>query len=316
MDRRDFIAVTGGALLPAAAFGAVGRSGSGFDGGAERDGRSAAATSRGLGKDTPDSHSKVSKPGPGALDDVGIQLYTLRSIIDNEPAPILAELASIGYGEVEFAGTYGLSAGDLRSMLDAEGLRAASGHYGMGAVRSDWEGTLAEAVELGHSLIVVPSLPGNERDANSLRRIADEFNGAGEAARAAGLRFGYHNHDWELRPTDGAVPMEVLLDHTDPDLVDWQMDIFWMADAGADPLDYLARYGERVTSFHVKDRNTAGQMVDVGSGTIDFDAVFRAAGDELRHAFVEHDNPDDPIETARVSFRYLNDLLGLGRQRP
>lgn len=242
---------------------------------------------------------------------IGLQLYTVRSVMTGDPGGTLAAIAEIGYQEVELAGLYGMSAREMKAQLDAVGLAATSSHHSVEEVRAGWPATLEAAVALGQRLVVVPALPAAERDGEALRRVADDFNRAGEAARAAGLRFGYHNHDWEMRPSsEGVRPIDLLLDRTDPELVDWQMDIFWVVHGGADPMAELDARAGRVTSFHVKDRTAAGDMVDVGAGVIDFRPVLARAGElGLLHQYVEHDQPGDPIESVRASYRALRDIV-------
>jgi sugar phosphate isomerase/epimerase len=246
-------------------------------------------------------------PGLSRFDRFGVQLYTLRAEMAREPERTLQAIAGIGYQEVELAGLYGMSPREMRLRLDEAGLRAASSHHGLDAVRDDWSRTLEGAVELGQSLIAVPSISGDERTADGLRRVADDFNRAGEAAMRAGLRFGYHNHDWELRSLeDGTVPIRLLLDRTDAALVDWQMDVFWTVHGGGDVMRYLAAFPGRVTSLHVKDRTTSGEMVDVGDGVIPFDAILPEAERlGLLHAFVEHDRPADALDSVRRSYGHL-----------
>jgi sugar phosphate isomerase/epimerase len=256
----------------------------------------------------PEGALRVSLPGAVVpLDRLGVQLYTLRSVMADAPEATLAALAEIGYAEVELAGLYGWTPAQMRARLDAVGLVAASSHHGVAELRDGWERTLEGARVLGQSLIVVPSIPGSERTPDGLRRVADDFNRAAEAAAGVGLRFGYHNHDWEFAPLDdGTVPMRLLLDRTDPDLVDWQMDVFWTVHAGADPVASLQAEAGRVTSLHLKDRTLSGDMVDVGSGVIDFSEVIgEAERNGLLHAFVEHDRPDDPLDSVRRSYRAL-----------
>ena len=252
--------------------------------------------------------------GSRAPSAIGVQLYTVRSVMTSDPDGTLASIARIGYEEVELAGLYGMSASEMKAKLDAVGLAATSSHHSVEEVRGSWEATLEAAVALGQSLVVVPALPVAERDGEALRRVADDFNRAGEAARAAGLRFGYHNHDWEMRPdADGVRPIDLLLDRTDPELVDWQMDIFWVVHGGADPMAELDARAGRVTSFHVKDRTAAGEMADVGAGVIDFRPVLARAGElGLLHQYVEHDQPGDPIESVRASYRALRDIVPAG----
>ncbi|MDE0474176.1 MAG: sugar phosphate isomerase/epimerase [Gammaproteobacteria bacterium] len=247
---------------------------------------------------------------------IGVQLYTVRSVMTGDADGTLAAIAAIGYEEVELAGLYGMSAREMKARLDAVGLAATSSHHSVEEVRGSWEAILDAAVAFGQSLVVVPALPVAERDGEALRRVADDFNRAGEAARAAGLRFGYHNHDWEMHPdVDGVRPIDLLLDRTDPELVDWQMDIFWVVHAGADPMAELDARAGRVTSLHVKDRTAAGEMADVGAGVIDFRPVLARAGElGLLHQYVEHDQPRDPIESVRASYRALRDIVPSGAE--
>jgi len=242
----------------------------------------------------------------------GIQLYTLRSVMAQDADRTLEAVAEIGYREVELAGLYGLTPAQMRAKLDAAGLAATSSHQSVADVRGEWSSVLDGAQQLGQRLVVVPSIPAEERTPEALRRLGDDFNRAGEAARAAGLRFGYHNHDWEHRAlADGTAPMDLLLERTDPAVVDWQMDIFWTVHGGADPERYLREAAGRVTSVHVKDRTRDGRMTDVGAGVIDFGELIPLAEElGLLHAFVEHDQPGgDPVASARRSFAHLESIL-------
>ena len=125
------------------------------------------------------------------------------------------------------------------------------------------------------------------------------------------MRFAYHNHDFELRSVDGQRPLDLLLKETDPSLVDFEMDLYWVVFGGGDPLDFFNRYPKRFPMVHVKD--SAGppdnRMVDVGQGKIDFRSIF-AQSDKagIKHYFVEHDQPADPIATIRNSYNYLHAL--------
>jgi sugar phosphate isomerase/epimerase len=256
------------------------------------------------------------RPSPGvSVDfDLGVQVYTLRTLFAEDLDRALAGLAEIGYRRVELWQLHGLTATELRRRLDAVGLRAVSSHYGLELLRNDFGRTLEGASALGQELMVVPSLDGDVRTADGLRRVADDFNRLGEQIRDAGMRFGYHNHDWEFEALpDGTVPMDLLLDLTDPTLVDWQMDIFWTVQGGGDPMALMSERAGRVTSVHVKDRSADGAMVDVGDGVIDFQAILtHADGLGLRHAFVEHDFPADAMQSVRTSFRHL-EALGFAR---
>lgn len=246
---------------------------------------------------------------------IGIQLYSLRSLLADDTDRTLAALAAMGYEEVELAGLYGHDAGDFRRMLDRVGLRAPAGHVSLepppaSGPWTSWERTLEEAATLGHRWVVVPWIDQRERTLDGYRRIAERFNAAGAAARAAGLRFGYHNHDFEFRAIDGVLPYDLLLAETEAELVGMELDIFWAVHAGADPLAYFRRHPGRFPLIHVKDRNADGEMVDVGAGRIDFRAILEA-GDigGVEHAIIEHDNPKAPLDFARASLAHVRGLL-------
>ncbi len=243
---------------------------------------------------------------------IGIQAYTMRSVLSKDLEGTLAAIAKIGYREIEFAGLYGKSPAEMRAILDRVGLTAVSSHHSTEDIRGDWQKTLDGARTLGQSYVVVASVGGNDRTAEGLRAVADDFNKAGEAANKAGLRFGYHNHDFEFKPVDGLLPYDVLLERCDPSLVIMEMDLFWIVNGGQDPLRYFAKYPGRFPLVHAKDRTAGGEMVNVGKGVIDFRDIFAHATQAgIRHVFVEHDNPPSPVDDARVSFQALR-RLGLG----
>lgn len=241
----------------------------------------------------------------------GIQLYTVRSLMAKDVAGTLDALARIGYREVEFAGLHGTSASAVRAMLDHLGLSAPASHVGLNELRKDAAAVFAQSRALGNRYVVVPWIDAAERRTIAgYEAVADALNRFGTAARDAGLRLGYHNHDFELQPIEGRVPYDVLLERTDPELVDMELDLFWLAKGGADPLAYFSRYPGRFVMAHVKDMAPDGAMVDVGRGTLDFARVFAAAEQAgLRHAFVEHDSPADPMASARASHSALVRLL-------
>jgi sugar phosphate isomerase/epimerase len=226
----------------------------------------------------------------------------------------LARLAEIGYREVEFAGYFGRTPAEIRQLLERNRLSAPSTHIGYDLVKGDWDRALDEAAAMGHQFVTIPWLPNEVRgSADSWRRVAQEFNRAGERARAKGLRFAYHNHDFEFDRVEGLVPFDILLTQTDPALVSFEMDIYWVTKAGGDPLAYMRRHPNRFTMLHVKD--SAGPpnhaQTDVGAGTIDFAAIFRLDAEQqhtVKHVFVEHDQPPDPWAFAQKSFAFLSRL--------
>lgn len=243
---------------------------------------------------------------------LGIQLYTLRSVASANLGGTLAQLAAIGYTEIEFAGFYDHPASEVRALLDQYGLAAPSAHIDIGQMEgAAADATFRDAKTVGLQWITVPSLPRGKRDTvDDWKRVAEQFNGVAKETRAAGFRFAYHNHNTEFRKIGSVVPLEVLLAETDPMLVSFEMDVYWVVNGGGDPVDLLTRYPGRFKLLHLKDSMGAPQhkMADVGSGTIDFRAIL-AHAPAVEHYFVERDDPTDPMASARASHDYLSKLL-------
>ena len=261
----------------------------------------------GAAREAPGAGSRAGRAG--RLERIGIQLYTVRRLMERDAAGTLARIAEIGYEEVELAGLYGKSAAEMRGLLDRNQLAARSGHIGTSEMRGDWARALADAATLGQSYITCAWIDQAERTVDGYRKIAELLNRSGEAARAAGLQLCYHNHDFEFEKIDGIVPFDLLLAACDPELVKVEMDIFWLIKGGREPLEYFERYPRRFPLVHVKDMSAAGEMVDVGKGVIDFRDIFRRSDQAgISHYFVEHDDPADPLATARASYEYLHRL--------
>ncbi len=248
---------------------------------------------------------------PGRLAAIGLQLYTVRSLMQQSVERTLEQVAAIGYKEVEFAGHFERTPAQIKSTLKANGLRAPAAHVPVQSLKTAWSRTLDEAETVGHEWVLVAWLPETDRTPDGMRAIADLFNEAGAEARRRGLRFAYHNHDFEFLPMAGGNAFDLLLSRTDPKVVEFEMDLYWITKAGGDPLAYWRKYPGRFPLVHVKD--SAGppehRMVDVGKGKIPWARLFgerKLAG--IKHYFVEHDNPPDPLASARASYNYLSTL--------
>jgi len=247
--------------------------------------------------------------GP-VLDRIGIQLYTVRSLMARNVEETLAAIAAIGYREVEFAGYFDRDPAALRTVLDRHGLAAPAAHIGLEALQSEPNRWFDAAEALGHRYIVVAWLaPADRAPAAAMSRTADAFNRIGEAAAARGLRFAYHNHDFEFADVGGGPAYDLLLARCDPRYVAFEMDLFWITKAGRDPLEYFERHPGRFPLVHVKDMASGGRMVDVGEGHIDWRRIAaRRQQGGIVHWFVEHDEPADPLGSARASYAYLRRL--------
>ncbi|NUQ12932.1 MAG: sugar phosphate isomerase/epimerase [Gemmatimonadaceae bacterium] len=246
----------------------------------------------------------------GALSPIGVQLYTVRRHMQESVERTLEQVARIGYREVEFAGYFGRPAREIRSLLDANGLTAPSAHSAdMSAVRTRLPQVLEEAGIIGHRYVICASLPRMEPTADGFRRLAEEFNRAGAEAAKAGITFGFHNHAGELAPLGDTTGYDILLAECDPSLVTMQMDLFWTRRGGRDPLEFFAKHPGRFSSVHVKDMDASGAMVDVGAGQLPFARWFaRSEQAGIRHYFVEHDSPQDPMASITASYRHLASL--------
>ncbi len=245
------------------------------------------------------------------LDKVGIQLYTVRDQMKVDFEGTLAHIAQIGYKEVEFAGYFDHTPADVKAILDRHGLSSPSTHV---PFQSDdqWKAALDAAKTIGHEYIVMPWIPEERRKTlDDWKNFAQVFNHAAQMAHEAGIQFAYHNHDFEFPKMEGQVPYDVLLQNTDPKLVQLEIDLYWITKAGQDPLAYFARWPGRVPLVHVKD--SAGppehKMTDVGQGKIDWKRIFakREQGG-IKHFFVEYDQAPQPFQDAAVSYRYLSQL--------
>ena len=246
------------------------------------------------------------------LKKVGLQLYTVRDMMKADLPGTLHKVAAIGYREVEFAGYFGRTPAEIRALLKKNGLTSPSAHIPLDILEKDSVRAFADAKATGHQWVTVPWLPEERRKtADDWKRIAALLNQLAPQAKSAGLRLAYHNHDFELKSIGGTRPLDMLLTETDPSLVDFEMDLYWVVFGGGDPLDYFNRFPKRFRLVHVKDSGGPpdNHMVDVGQGKIDFRTIF-AASDKagIKHYFVEHDQPSDPIATIRNSYKYLSAL--------
>lgn len=219
----------------------------------------------------------------------------------------LTFLANVGYKEVEPAGLYGYSPERFGQLLTDLKLRAPSSHVGIPDGKDAQQRVFEDARAIGQKWVTDPYFGGGSIDA--YKRFAEKLNEAGARARHHGLRVAYHNHAGEFTEMDGKIPYFVLLDETDPQLVDFELDTYWAVAGGMKPVDIFRRSPGRFPLTHIKDMGADGSMVTVGDGIIDFGNIFAhksLAG--FHHHFVEHDNPSEPEEFARESYQFLRNL--------
>lgn len=244
------------------------------------------------------------------LQPVGLQLYTVRDLMKADFEGTLAAVAKVGYKEVEFAGYFGRTPGQVKEALKAAGLSAPSAHVPLPAGNSEWSGACETAADIGLEYLVIPSVPKEDRATLAdWQQLAKRFNELGKASRRHGIRFAYHNHEYEFVMTGDRLPYDVLLEETDRDVVEFEMDIFWIRRGGQDPLAYFRKWKGRFPMVHVKDMTLDGKMVDVGTGTIDWPSIYAARKEAgIKHWFVEHDEPADPMQSLAASYAYMKGL--------
>ena len=270
----------------------------------------------------------------------GIQLYTVGADFEKDPAGTLKQLAQIGYKEVETAGFGKLTAAQLRDMIKDVGIRAPSAHlnFGMEDTGKLLDDAKALGVEYVVSSILMPHPPPagagmqgflkvlNTMTADDFKQSAAKANEIAQKAKAAGLQYAYHNHNFEFRDLGGGqTGYEILMKETDPSLVKFEADTGWMRVAGADPVAFLTQHPERFVMLHIKDFKNLTHPVtalmapdaptptELGRGSVDIKPIVEAgkkAG--IRHMFVEQEPPFKemtPLEAAAVDYRYLHSLL-------
>ncbi|MFI6938204.1 sugar phosphate isomerase/epimerase family protein [Streptomyces sp. NPDC050418] len=239
---------------------------------------------------------------------IGMHLYTMRGPLASDFPGTLEQLAAIGYATVGVSGRHNNSAAAIRGFLDSTGLRAVLEHVAYTTLTG---AGLPQALEDLHTLgarwPVVPSLPGALHTPDGFREVARQFNRIGQASRDAGLGpVQFHNHGADHAVVGGENLYEILLKETDPHLVAFELDVYWATKGGADPARLFVEHPRRFPALHVKDMAPNGDFADVGSGILDFAAMFEnAQRGGVRQWLVEHDNPADPFATARNSYNHL-----------
>lgn len=264
--------------------------------------------------------------------DVGLQLYTVRDELKNLDNAI-KQVSLAGYNNLELYGYdyktrlfFGKTVQQFSDLLKQNNLKTASGHYGISDMLYEpvynwdsWKKLLEDATILGNKYVVIPHLDDSHRTAEDYKRIADRLNKGGEMSKAAGLTTAYHNHNFEFDKLGDTCGFEILLKGTDPKLVKFEMDLYWVHYAEQNPTEWFAKYPGRFPMWHIKDMAAStpgqpkGQTCEVGKGIIDWKEIFakkRVAG--LEYAFVEQEQYTRPVfESIKISADYMkNNLLG------
>ncbi|WNS78074.1 sugar phosphate isomerase/epimerase [Domibacillus sp. DTU_2020_1001157_1_SI_ALB_TIR_016] len=245
---------------------------------------------------------------------VAVQMFTLRDESEKDFAGTLKKVAELGYDGVEFAGYGGLSAAEVRTLLDELGLKAASSHVPLDELKTNLAQVIEDQKTLGSKFVVCPYLLPDQRSEEDYRALIALLNEAGETCRQEGITLCYHNHDFELdRLSDGRTALEAIFDDTDSKNVKAEFDVYWLTKAGERPIDWLRRYNGRTPLVHLKDMTTDEEQffAELGTGGVDLDEVL-AAGEEsnVEWWIVEQDmTRKSPFESIEISINYLKTKL-------
>ncbi|HEX6191552.1 MAG TPA: TIM barrel protein [Chitinophagaceae bacterium] len=251
-----------------------------------------------------------------ASEPFGIQLYTLRDILPADPKGILKQVASFGYKFIEsYEGPngmfWGMSNKDFKKYMDDLGMVIVSSHTD---INKDFDRKAAEAAEIGIKYLICPYL-GAQPSLDHYKKFAADFNNRGEICKKNGIRFAYHNHEYTFVLQEGQYPQDVLMTNTDPALVDYEMDIFWVVTGKQDPVTWLKKYPNRFKLSHVKDRkkNTDERdaMCELGTGIIDFPTVLRVAKENGMEYFITEQDTNfasSPMKSVEQNAAYMKNI--------
>ncbi len=253
---------------------------------------------------------------------LGIQLYTVREALSANPEKTLERLAEMGFTDLEIYGYngtfFGRTANEFNSILKNTGQRVVSSHHttgiahpDQGTLLHDWEKTVEDMKTMGAEYIVCSYIFPEERTPENYLKLPGILNTAGAVVRKAGMQLAYHNHDFEFETMDDAGNVyDFILKNSSPELVKMELDLYWIAKAGLDPLDYFEQYPGRFPLWHVKDMKAGNKdFTEIGNGILDFKRIFnkqKQAG--LKHWFLEQDSSDkDIFESIAISKKYIQD---------
>jgi sugar phosphate isomerase/epimerase len=243
----------------------------------------------------------------------GVQLYSFRDAMLKDAKGTLEQIAAIGIKKIESARSnkghyYGLSPAEMKDTCNALGMKLTSGHV---ALDDKFDKTMEEAVAAEQEYLICSSLPSKGQTVDNYKKVAEAFNKAGERCKKLGLKFGYHNHEYEFESENGEILYDVLMDNTQADLVHMELDLGWVIVGGKDPLDYFKKYPGRFPLWHLKDMNmTKKESTEFGKGGLDIPTMMahtKASG--VAHIFIEQEEyASTPIASMIHNMTFLKKL--------
>jgi sugar phosphate isomerase/epimerase len=253
------------------------------------------------------SSSKLS----GNNNTFGLQLYSLRDDLPKDPKGILRQVASFGYKQLEgFEGPKGIYWGmtntEFKSYMDELGMKMVSSHCNW---KQNLEKKADEAAAIGMKYLMCPYL-GAQKSLDLYKKAAEDFNKAGQICKQRGLKFAYHNHDYSFKQVEGQFPQDVMMQNSDKDLVDFEMDMYWVVAAGQSPKAWFDKYPGRFKLGHVKDRG-GKETTTLGKGDIDYPSILKDAQKSgMEYFIVEQEQyaGTTPLAAAKDDADYMKRL--------
>lgn len=238
---------------------------------------------------------------------VALELYTVRDETKSDFAGTLRRVAQIGYPGIEFAGYGDLTAREMLALLAETRLYPVATHLGLDALQdAQLDASIGYCLDIGCPFIVLPWLANEWRTIEGIQALAPRLNAIGQRCQEQGITFGYHNHDFEFSRVNGGYLFDYLLQATDPALVKIELDVYWVAYAGVDPLEFLQAHAGRIALIHLKDMAADRSMTEIGKGMLDMRGICAFAQARGLWGIVENDHPQIPsLESARISLEYF-----------
>lgn len=259
----------------------------------------------------------LKKPMPR---NIGVQLWSVKEDMNKDAKGTLVKVAKMGYKQVEGFGYtdgkfFGVPTDEFSKILAGNGLKMPSAHgnitskdYTNGQLSDGFKKMADDAKKVGQKYVIAPYMANDDRSKGKF--MAEMFNKAGEHCKAMGMKFGYHNHDFEFKEYDGVTMYKTLLDNTEKGLVTFEMDLYWLKFANQNPIDWFKQYPGRFTHFHVKDHDPVKNVsVEVGEGDINFQQIFNNKLSGAKYFIVELENYKRPaLEGIEISLNNLKKL--------
>ncbi|MDB5053013.1 MAG: hypothetical protein JWM44_1063 [Bacilli bacterium] len=248
------------------------------------------------------------------MEKIALQLYSIKELTALDFIGTLEKVAKIGYDGVEFAGYFNTSAKQLKKSLDEFGMQAAGSHVGIEALKNDLNQSIEYSLEINSPYVICPGLPEAMRDsADSWKRTAELFNEIGQRCNEQGIRFGYHNHDFEFQKFAGEYGLDLLVAYTQPDLLFIELDTYWVEFSGLKSVDFIEKYKQRCAILHIKDMKSLKDTrnTEIGQGIMDFKSITSLAKKQNIHWYiVEQEEFEIPqLESIAISLEHLRNMI-------